>query len=79
MVEVQEATIDQEDLPPLEVRKARELAFIREHLAQEHEGSALSALISLQLSGERPTKQAIFARLRAQGRTREQMEAKGWL
>jgi len=64
---------------PLVERCAKELAWVRTHLAQEHEGMALSALLSIQTFGDRPTKQSVMDRLRAQARTREQMEEKGWL
>lgn len=68
-----------DDLQPLVERRAREMAWVRQHLPQEHEGMALSALLSIQTFGEKPSTQSVMARLRAQGRTREQMEAKGWL
>ena len=64
---------------PLVERCAKELAWVRSHLAQEHEGMALSALLSIQTFGDKPSTQSVMDRLRAQGRTREQMEEKGWL
>jgi hypothetical protein len=79
MVEVQEVDIDQEELPPLESRRAREFAFVREHLSTEHEGFAVSSLIALQMAGKKPTKQQVLDRLGAQGRRSDQLREKGWM
>lgn len=68
-----------EEQPPLTERRAREFEFVRTHLPDEHEGMAVSALISLQMAGRKPTKQQILNRLHAQGRTAEQLRAKGWM
>ncbi len=70
---------EQEQLTPLTERCAKQVAWVRQHLPQEHEGMALSALLSIQTFGDKPSTQSVMARLRAQGRTREQMEEKGWL
>ena len=68
-----------EDLVPLVERRAKEFAWVRQHLPEEHEGMAVSALISIQTFGDRPTKESVLARLRAQGRTAEQMREKAWI
>ena len=78
-VEPEGVDLDQEELPPLEQRRAREFRFIREHLATEHEGMALSALIGLQMTGRKPTKQQVLDRLYAQGRRSDQLREKGWM
>lgn len=72
-------SLDQQELPPLEQRRAKELRFIRDHLGTEHEGMALSALIALQMTGRKPTKQAVLDRLHAQGRRSDQLREKGWM
>lgn len=71
--------MDQEELPPLEQRRAREFRFIREHLSSEHEGMALATLIGLQMTGSKPTKQQVLDRLHAQGRRSDQLREKGWM
>ena len=68
-----------EDLQPLTERRAKEFAWVRDHLPDEHEGMAVSALISIQTFGEKPTRDSVLARLRAQGRTADQLREKGWL
>lgn len=68
-----------EDLQPFVDRRARELAWVRQHMPEEHEGMAVSALISIKTFGDKPTKNAVMDRLRAQGRTAEQMREKGWM
>ena len=68
-----------EELVPLVERRAKEFAWVRQHLPEEHEGMAVSALISIQTFGDRPTKESVLARLRAQGRTAEQMREKAWI
>ena len=68
-----------EELVPLVERRSREFAWVRQHLPAENEGMAVSALISIQTFGDRPTKESVLARLRAQGRTAEQMREKGWI
>ena len=71
--------MEQDEQPPFIKRWAREAAFVREHLPEEHEGMAVSALISIKTFGDKPTKNAVMDRLRAQGRTAEQMREKGWI
>ena len=71
--------VDYGEQPPLTERRAKEFAWVRQHLPQEHEGMAVSALISIQTFGDRPTKESVLARLRAQGRTAEQMREKAWI
>ena len=68
-----------EELVPLVERRAKEFAWVRQHLPEEHEGMAVSALISIQTFGDRPTKESVLARLRAQGRTAQQMRDKAWI
>ena len=68
-----------EELVPLVERRAKEFAWVRQHLPEEHEGMAVSALISIQTFVDRPTKESVLARLRAQGRTAEQMREKAWI
>lgn len=68
-----------EELQPFVERCAREFAWVRQHLPEEHEGMAVSALISIKTFGDKPTKNAVMDRLRAQGRTAEQMRRKGWI
>jgi hypothetical protein len=68
-----------EEQPPLTVRRAREFQFVRSHLPEEHEGFAVSALISLQMRGRKPTKQQVLDRLAAQGRRSDQLREKGWM
>ena len=67
------------DLPPLTERRAREFAWATQHLPDEHPGLVVSALISLELAGEKQTTKTVLARLEAQGKTAEQMREKGWL
>ena len=68
-----------EELQPFVERRAREFAWVRQHLPDEHQGMAVSALISIKTFGDKPTKNAVMDRLRAQGRTAEQMREKGWI
>ena len=68
-----------EELVPLVERRAKEFAWVRQHLPSENEGMAVSALISIQTFGDRPTKESVLARLRAQGRTADQMREKAWI
>lgn len=68
-----------EEQIPLTERRAREFQFVRSHLPEEHEGMAVSALITLQMRGRKPTKQAILERLDAQGRRSDQLREKGWM
>ena len=70
---------EQEQPTPLVDRCAKEFAWVRQHLPDEHEGMAVSALISIKTFGDKPTKNAVMDRLRAQGRTAEQMRGKGWM
>ena len=68
-----------EDLQPFVERRAREFEWVRRHLPSENEGMAVSALLSIQTFGDRPTRESVLARLRAQGRTADQLREKGWL
>ena len=68
-----------EEQPPLTERRAKEFNFVRSHLPEEHEGFAVSALISLQMRGRKPTKQQVLDRLASQGRRSDQLREKGWI
>ncbi len=68
-----------EEQTPLTERRAKEFQFVRSHLPEEHEGMAVSALISLQMRGRKPTKQQVLDRLAAQGRRSDQLREKGWM
>ncbi len=63
------------DLPPLTERRAREFAWAIEHLPEEHTGSVVSALIGLELAGQKQSTASVMARLEQQGRTK----AQGWV
>lgn len=71
--------MDHDHQPPFTERLAREFAWVRQHMPEEHEGMAVSALLSIKTFGNKPTKNAVMDRLRAQGRTAEQMREKGWM
>ena len=71
--------MEQDQQRPFIERWAREVAFVRQQLPEEHEGMAVSALLSIKTFGDKPTKNAVMDRLRAQGRTAEQMREKGWI
>lgn len=66
------------DLAPLTERRAKEFAWAK-NLPDEHPGLVVSALISLELAGENQSTKTVLARLKAQGKTAEQMREKGWL
>jgi hypothetical protein len=63
------------ELPPLKERRAREFAWAAEHLPNEHTGSVVSALIGLEVAGEKQSTASVMARLERQGRTK----AQGWI
>jgi hypothetical protein len=63
------------ELPPLTERRAREFAWAAEHLPNEHTGSVVSALIGLEVAGEKQSTASVMARLERQGRTK----AQGWI
>jgi hypothetical protein len=63
------------ELPPLTQRRAREFAWAAEHLPNEHTGSVVSALIGLEVAGEKQSTASVMARLESQGRTK----AQGWI
>ena len=68
-----------DEQPPLTERRAREFEWAAKHLPAEHTGMVVSALIGLEVAGEKQTTRTVMARLEAQGRTAAQMKAKGWL
>jgi hypothetical protein len=66
-------------LEAFEERLAWELDFVSRVLPSEHPGLAVSALLSLRLLGQKPTKDAILSRLQDSGRSARQLREKGWL
>lgn len=66
------------DLPPLTERRAREFEWAAKHLPNEHPGFVVSALIGLEVAGEKQSTSSVMARLERQGRTKAQIKAKGW-
>lgn len=67
------------DLVPWSERRSKILDYVARVLPDEHQGMAASACLTLKMSGTKPTPEAILERLRAQGRSAEQMRAKGWM
>ena len=67
-----------DDLPPLTERRSREFEWAAKHLPGEHTGMVVSALIGLEIAGQKQSTATVMARLEAQGRTMAQMKAKGW-
>lgn len=67
------------DLPKLEERRAWEYEFVRKNLPEQHEGLALSALLSLRQAGEKISREAVLNRLRNSGRSAEQLRERGWV
>lgn len=66
-------------LPSLTERRAREFAWAKQHLPDEHAGMVVSALIGMEVSGQEQTRNGVMARLECQGRTMAQMKQKGWV
>lgn len=67
------------DAVPWSQRRSKLLAYVARVLPDEHPGLAASAALTIKMSGAKPTPEAILERLRAQGRTAEQMREKGWI
>lgn len=67
------------ELVPWSERRSKILDYVARVLPDEHQGMAASACLTLKMSGTKPTPEAILERLRAQGRSAEQMRAKGWM
>jgi hypothetical protein len=77
---VQVSPSDESDgLPPWSERRSKILDYVARVLPDEHRGMAASAALTLKLSGTKPTPEAILERLRSQGRSAEQLRAKGWM
>ena len=72
------ASVDGE-LPAWSERRADLFEFVQTHLSDEHEGFCVVAAIAVRQSGRKITRNAILDRLRATGRTAEQLREKGWL
>lgn len=62
-------------LSPLTERRAKEFAWAEQHLPGEHPGMVVSALIGLEVAGQKQSTQSVMARLEGQGRTAEQRRA----
>ena len=65
-------------LPPSSVRQKEIRDYVARILPDEHLGLAVSAALSIRLSGEKPTAEAIRLRLQGSGRSIDQLRAKGW-
>jgi hypothetical protein len=68
-----------DEMPAWSERRRDVFDYVAKVLPDEHPGLAVSAALSLKLSGEKPTKEAILNRLRASGRSADQLREKGWL
>ena len=68
-----------DDLPPAAERQKAIREYVARILPGEHLGLAVSAALTIRLSGEEPTAEAILRRLDATGRSSAQLRAKGWL
>jgi hypothetical protein len=64
-----------DEQPPLMERRAREFEWAAKHLPAEHTGMVVSALIGLEIAGQKQTTGTVMARLTEQGRTAEQRRA----
>jgi hypothetical protein len=67
-----------DEMPPLTERRKREFEWAAKHLPGEHTGFVVSALIGLEVAGQKQSTATVMARLEAQGRTMTQIKAKGW-
>jgi hypothetical protein len=56
-------------------RRATEFAWAAQHLPAEHPGLVVSALIGLEVAGQKRSTGSVMARLEGQGRTAAQQEA----
>jgi hypothetical protein len=65
-----------DEMPPLAERRSREFDWAAKHLPAEHPGLVMSALIGLEVAGEKQSTASVMARLEAQGRTAKQRRAK---
>jgi hypothetical protein len=69
----------EDETPPWSERRRDVFDYVAKVLPDEHPGLAVSAALSLKLSGEKPTRETILNRLRASGRSADQLREKGWL
>ena len=68
-----------EEMPAWSERRRDVFEYVARVLPEEHLGLAVSAALSLRLSGAKATPDAIRQRLRQSGRSADQLRAKGWL
>ncbi len=66
-----------EDRIPFTVRNRDIFKWAKDNLPDEYPRLVVSAYMTLALKGT-PTAEAVMARLKAQGKSMEQMKAKGW-
>lgn len=64
-----------DDQPAFSECRAKEFAWAEQHLPGEHPGMVVSALIGLEVAGQKQSTQSVMARLEGQGRTAEQRRA----
>lgn len=62
-----------QEMAPLSERNAREFAFAKKALPDQHLGFCVAAMLSLQVGGETPTREKVLERLRATGREASQI------
>jgi len=65
-----------DEMPPLTERRSREFEWAAKHLPGEHTGFVVSALIGLEIAGQKQSTASVMARLEAHGRTAKQRAAK---
>ena len=61
-----------DEMPLLTERRKREFEWAAKYLPDEHPGLVVSALIGLEVSGQKQSTDSVMARLEAQGRTAKQ-------
>jgi hypothetical protein len=66
-------------MPPWSERRKELLDYVARVLPDENVGLAASAALSIRLTGKKATPDAILERLRASGRSADQLRAKGWV
>jgi hypothetical protein len=65
-------------LPPAAERQKAIREYVARILPGEHLALAVSAALTIRLTGEEPTAEAILRRLEGTGRSSAQLQAKGW-
>lgn len=63
-----------DEMPSLTERRKREFEWAAKHLPDEHPGLVVSALIGLEVSGQKQSTDSVMARLEEQGRTAKQRQ-----